>query len=181
MSRGRPRTYFHCHPAGDDPGELLDPDQQVTEPWGSPDHGRCDKCGGSGTTAYECLSCMEAGADLECPACQGRIRFEQTCPTCEGTGEIHRTERHGIAVFPTREGLYRYLAVKGAEVEGRVVVELDGPFSDDLDLDADEGALLVHPQRLVGVEPLDAEVVRAIRRRIGSEAEHEEEEGEVFR
>jgi len=47
---------------------------------------------------------MEGGTDPDCPACQGRIRFEQACPTCEGSGEIHRTRRRGLAVFPSREG-----------------------------------------------------------------------------
>jgi hypothetical protein len=166
----RARHFFHCHPAEEDPGVLLDPDNQVTEPWGEPEHGPCDKCRGGGTTVYECFSCMEVGADPECPACQGRVRFEQTCPTCEGRGEIHRTERHGLAVFHSREGLYRYLAWKSdAGIEGRVVVELAGELSEDLDLDADHGALLVFPERLVSVEPLDPEVVNAIRDRVGEE------------
>jgi DnaJ-class molecular chaperone len=166
----RPRTYFHCHPEGEDPGVLLDPGKQVSEPWGEPEHGRCDKCGGSGTTAYECFSCLEAGSDPDCPACQGRVRFEQTCPTCQGEGEIHRTRRGGIAVFPSREGLYRYLAWKNdAGLEGKVVVELKGKPSDDCDLDADHGALLVFPERLVSVEPLDPQVITAIRNRVGEE------------
>lgn len=165
------RTYFRCHSAGEDHGELLDPEQQVTEPWGSPDHGRCDKCGGSGTTVYECFSCVEGGSDPDCPVCQGRVRLEQTCPACQGAGEIHQTQRHGIAVFPSRKGLYRYLAVKDADVEDSVVVELEGPVSDDLDLDADEGALLIHPRRIVGVEPLDAEVVLSIRARAANGGE----------
>ena len=168
----RPRTFFHCHPAGEDPGVLLDPDEQFTEPWGEPEHGPCDKCEGRGATPYECFSCLEAGSDPDCPACQGRVRFEQTCPTCQGSGEIHRTRRQGIAVFPAREGLYRYLAWKSdASVEGKVVVELAGEISDDCDLDADHGALLVFPRELVSVEPLDAEVVRAIRDRTGEEDE----------
>lgn len=166
------RTFFHSCPVEADPGELLDPDNQVTEPWGEPEHGRCDKCGGSGTAVYECFSCMEAGADPDCPACRGRVRFEQTCPTCQGGGEIHRTRRRGIAVFPSRAGLYRYLAWKSdSEVEGKVVVELTGRLSDDCDLDADHGALLVFPERLVAVEPLDPEAIDAIRRRTGEEEE----------
>jgi hypothetical protein len=166
----RPRSFFHCHPEGEDPETLLDPDNQVSEPWGEAEHGACDKCGGKGTTAYECFSCMEVGAESECPACQGRVRFEQTCPTCEGSGEIHRTQRHGLAVFPNREGLLRYLAWKNdAGVEGKVVVELEGKLSEDRDLDADHGALLVFPDRLVSVEPLDPEVVASIRDRVGQE------------
>ena len=151
---------------------LLDPDQQVTEPWGEPEHGPCDKCEGERTTLYECFSCMEAGADPDCPACQGRVRFEQTCPACQGSGEIDHTQRQGVAVFPSREGLYRYLAWKNdASVEGKVVVELAGELSDDCDLDADHGALLVFPERLVSVERLDPEVVTSIRDRVGEEEE----------
>jgi hypothetical protein len=52
-----------------------------------------------------------------------------------------------------------------------VVVELAGELSDDADLDADHGALLIFPRELVSVEPLDAEVVRAIRDRTGEEDE----------
>jgi hypothetical protein len=115
---------------------------------------------------------LEAGSDSDCPVCQGRVRFEQTCPTCQGSGEIQRTRRRGIAVFPTREGLYRYLAWKNdSEPEGKVVVELIGRLSDDCDLDADHGALLVFPERVVAVEPLDPQVVEAISDRVGEEAE----------
>lgn len=100
------------------------------------------------------------------------MRFEQTCPACLGSGEIHRTRRRGVAVFPSREGLYRYLAWKNdAEVEGKVVVELAGELSDDCDLDADHGALLVFPARVVAVEPLDAERIASIRMRVGEEEE----------
>lgn len=172
MSAEPPRTFFHCHPAEEDPGVLLDPDQHLTGPWGEPEHGPCDKCEGAGTTAYECFSCLEAGSNPDCPACQGRVRFEQTCPACQGRGEIHRTRRRGIAVFPTREGLYRYLAWKNdAGIEGKVVVEMVGKLSQDRDLDADHGALLIFPEQLVSVEPLDAEVVRSIRGRTGEEEE----------
>lgn len=165
------RTYFHCHPKGEDPEALLDPGNQVSEPWGDSEEGRtCDKCGGSGTVLYECFSCMEAGADPGCPACQGRVRFEQTCPACVGSGEIHDTKRAGVAVFPRREGLYRYLAWKSdAGTEGKVVVELAGELSDDRDLDADHGALLVFPERVVSVERLDPAVVDSIRDRVGEE------------
>jgi hypothetical protein len=52
-----------------------------------------------------------------------------------------------------------------------VVVELAGELSEDCDLDADHGALLIHPDELVSVEPLDAEVVRSISNRAGEEDE----------
>jgi hypothetical protein len=159
-------TFFHCCPADADPRSLLDPDNQVTGPWGSPDHGPCDKCRGGGVALYECRSCLETGARAECPACEGRVRFEATCPACLGDGTIDRTRRHGVAVFPTLEGLYRYLAERDAHTEGKVVVELAGRLAEDLDLDADAGALLVHPEEIVEVQSLDQELIGAIRGRL---------------
>ncbi len=49
--------------------------------------------------------------------------------------------------------------VRDTEPEGKVVVELEGRLSDERDLDADAGALLVHPERIVAIEPLDAELL----------------------
>lgn len=163
---GAVRTYFHCCSAAADPELLLDPEQQFTEPWGGADHGRCDKCGGVGTTLYRCRSCVETGAKADCPACQGRVRFRETCPACLGDGQIDHTRRAGLAVFPAREGLYRYLAEKNANVNGKVVVELEGRPSEERDLDADAGALLVLPERIASVAPLDIELIKAIRERI---------------
>ena len=158
-------TFFHCCSAEEDPHALLDPDRQVTEPWGEHEHGPCDKCGGEGVALYECRSCLERGAEPQCPACNGRVRFSETCPACLGSGQITHTKRRGVAVFPAREGLYRYLAERDARVDGKVVVELEGRIGDERDLDADAGALLVHPERLISIEPLDRELVLAIRGR----------------
>jgi hypothetical protein len=160
------RTYFHCYAGDADPERLLDPDCQFTEPWGGPDHGRCDKCGGVGTTLYMCRSCIETGPRFDCPACQGRVRFRETCPVCLGDGQIDHARRAGLTVFLAREGLYRYLAEKNAKVTGRVVVELEGRLSAERDLDADAGALLVLPERIASVQPLDVELIEAIRERI---------------
>lgn len=163
MPNANGHRFFHCRSAEQDPQRLLDPAEQVTGPWGGPDHGPCDKCGGEGVALYECRSCLQAGAVPDCPACEGRVRFRATCPACLGDGVIDRTRRHGVAVFPTREGLYRYLAERDAELSGKIVVELEGRLGDELDLDADAGALLIHPQRIVAVEPLDAGLVRTLR------------------
>jgi hypothetical protein len=162
------RTFFHSCPADADPESLLDPERQFTTPWGSPNHGHCDKCEGETSVRYECKSCLEDGADPDCPACEGRVRFEGVCPACEGSGVIDRTRRRGIAVFPSRAGLYRYLAERGADVEDRVMVELEGELSEDGDLDADAGALLLHPSRVVAVQPFDAELIGAIRQRLAT-------------
>lgn len=159
------RTFFRSFPADADPAQLLNPDRQLTEPWGGHEHGPCDKCHGSGSLEYRCCSCLEAGSTPDCPACEGRVRFCGVCPACLGDGEIDDTVRRGIAVFPRREGLYRYLACKEtADLGDKAVVELAGPLSEELDLDADQGALLIHPERIVAVEPLDPEVVEDIRR-----------------
>jgi hypothetical protein len=159
------RTYFHCCSADADLSRLLDPREQFTEPWGSDDHGRCDKCGTEGVVLYECRSCLERGSRPECRACEGRVRFRETCPACLGEGYINHTRRAGIAVFPAREGLYRYLAEKNASVAGKVVVELEGRLSDERDLDADAGALLLLPEAIVEAVPLDLRVIAAIRGR----------------
>jgi hypothetical protein len=160
------RTYFHCCAADADPERLLDPERQFTEPWGAADHGRCDKCGGHGTTLYQCRSCLEMGAVADCPACQGRVRFRETCPACLGSGQIDHTRRAGIAVFPAREGLYRYLAEKNADVEGKIVVELEGRLSEERDLDADAGALLLLPEQIASSTPLNVELIAEIRERL---------------
>ncbi|HEV7770721.1 MAG TPA: hypothetical protein VGO66_08710 [Solirubrobacterales bacterium] len=53
--------------------------------------------------------------------------------------------------LPHPGGLYRYLAERDADPEGKVVVELEGTLSEERDLDADAGALLVHPQRILTI------------------------------
>jgi hypothetical protein len=159
------RSYFHCRSASEPLEGLLDLERQFAEPWGDADHGPCDKCGTTGVALYECRSCLERGPSPDCPACQGRVRFRETCPACLGDGQIDHTRRPGVAVFPSREGLYRYLAERNASVEEKLVVELEGRLSDERDLDADAGALLLLPERIVGATPLDAELIAAIRER----------------
>jgi hypothetical protein len=83
------------------------------------------------------------------------VEFEDLCPACEGSGEISRTKRGGVSVFPTEEGLYRYLVEQEAELEHTIVVEVAGGLSSDRDLDADSGALLVHPSAIVSACRLD--------------------------
>jgi RecJ-like exonuclease len=160
------RTFFHCCPADSDPRSILDPDRQFTEPWDGHDHGPCDKCSGVGSTLYVCRSCEEAGASPDCPACRGRVRFKETCPACLGNGEIDHTLRRGVAVFPVRQGLYRYLAERDDELEGKVVIELEGQLGEERDLDADTGALLVLPSAIKAVQPLDLSLIKSIRDRL---------------
>jgi hypothetical protein len=46
-----------------------------------------------------------------------------------------------------------------------MVVELEGRLSDERDIDADAGALLLMPERIVEATPLDTRLIAAIRER----------------
>jgi hypothetical protein len=156
------QTYVRVDPADQDPERLLDPDEQQSEPWSGTVYGRCDKCGGEGKTTHECESCKEQ-RDSGCPVCQGKVRYEDECPACEGTGEIDDSCRDGISVFPDEDGLYRYMLKRDADLDGCRLVELEGEPSPDEDFDADEGALLIRPTKVVDSRPLDHERLEALR------------------
>ena len=153
-------TYFHHYEADADPNQLLDPGNWVSTPWGGPDHGPCDKCGRSGRCRFRCFSCLEEGTRSDCPACGGRVEYEDVCPTCEGNGEITRTKRSGVSVFPTLGGLYRYLDERDADLSESVILELQGRLSADRDLDADAGALLIYPTAVISRRPIDEAPLR---------------------
>lgn len=157
------QTYVRVDPRDENPERLLDPDEQQSEPWAGTVYGRCDKCGGSGRTVHECESCKEL-RDPDCPACRGEIRYQDDCPACAGSGEIDDSCREGISVFPDEDGLYRYMLKRDADLDGCRVVELEGEESADEDFDADEGALLIRPSRVVDARPLDRERLEKIRR-----------------
>ena len=153
-SRRAVQTYFRLQSPDTPPEALLVPAHQECAPWGGGRTGPCDKCRGAGRTGHGCLSCLSAGRDPECPACDGRVRWKAACPVCRGTGEIDARVRHGISVFPRVEGLLEYMRRRDTDVDGSVLVELEGIHSDDADFDADEGALLIVPTRVVSVRPL---------------------------
>jgi hypothetical protein len=165
MHRSRATHYFRRWSATEDPEQLLEPENQWSTLWGAADHGPCEKCDGRGTVLYRCLSCLERTADSTCPACAGRVEFRDVCPSCEGDGTIDRTRRRGVSVFPAVDGLYRYIAERDAEAED-CVVELEGELTGDRDLDADAGAVLIRPTRIVGLHPFDYARFRALRARV---------------
>lgn len=162
-------SYFRVEPGDRDPERLLDPDEQESRPWSGTVRSRCDKCGGEGETEFECESCKASGgADPSCPSCHGELRYRDECPACEGTGEIDDSSRDGISVFPDEDGLYRYMVKRDADLDERCqLVELEGEPSGDEDFDADEGAVLIHPSRIVSVRPLDRGRLEQARRATG--------------
>jgi hypothetical protein len=155
---------FRMNPSSEDASRLLRKEGHWTEPWGSSeDSERCDKCEGSGRTGYECWSCLLTGARADCPVCSGKVRWEGECPVCRGSGRVDGSPRHGVSVFPTAEGLYHYMLAKEAEVSECVVVELEAEPADDVDFDADQGAMLVIPTRIIGCAPVDLGLAERVR------------------
>jgi len=155
------QSYFRGCAVDGDPAGFLVPENQISTPWGDLDHGPSDKCGGEGTAEYRCPSCLERVADVDCPACHGRVNYDDVYPACEGDGEITRTTRQGVSVFPrsrARIGTWP----SGPKLEGYVIVELEGELTGDRDLDADSGALLSRPSLVVSVHPLERERLAAI-------------------
>jgi hypothetical protein len=148
-------TFFRRFPHDEDPQDLLDPENQLSTPWGTADHGPCDKCNGECVIKYECLSCIAEGADSSCPACSGRVTFEARCPTCEGDGMIDRTRRRGVSAFPTEAGLYLYLAEERADLSDDRLLVMEGELTGDLDLDAERGAVLIAPTAILGSRDFD--------------------------
>jgi hypothetical protein len=161
------RSFFRIDSADKDPESCLVPAHQDCAPWGGGRTGSCDKCRGAGRTEHKCLSCLEAGADPGCPACHGELRYRDSCPACAGEGEIDDSRRQGVSVFPELDGLYRYMLKHDADLDGCQVVEIQGQPSGDEDFDADEGALLIRPERIVATRPLEPERVERLRREVG--------------
>jgi hypothetical protein len=133
-------TFFRLHPEDEAPEACLNPDEQVSEPWGGADLGPCEKCDAT-----------------------GRLDSYGQCPACKGTGEITETERRGVSVFRDPDTLYSYMLRRDNDMDDSVLVELEGSESDEPDWDADEGALLVFPTRIVRVEDLDRRRIDALR------------------
>jgi rRNA maturation protein Nop10 len=168
MTAGMTQRYYRVQSPEQDPQELLHPGNQVTEPWGEDHHGPCDKCQGTGRTDHECESC-KAGVDASCPSCAGSVFYERECPACGGSGRIDEPARRGISVFPDEDGLYRYMLKREGRLEGRALVVLAGELSEDEDVDADEGALLVRPTEVVEVRDVDRDCVERLRRELRQE------------
>jgi hypothetical protein len=58
------------------------------------------------------------------------------------------------------------LVEQEAELRDTIVIEVAGELSSDRDLDADSGALLVHPSAIVSCRPVDLTRIAAVRERL---------------
>ena len=161
-----PLVGYRMNFAGEHAERLLTEDGQWTEPWGDSEHGsRCDKCAGEGKTRHECWSCLLTVVRHDCPVCEGEVRWQATCPVCRGTGETDGAPRHGVSVFPTLEGLYHYMQAKGTKLDDCLIVALEAVKADDVDFDADQGALLVIPQAILRCGRTDPELAERVKAR----------------
>ena len=157
---------YRMNRAGDDPAVMLREEGQRTEPWGGSEHGAaCEKCQQTGETEYRCWSCLLTRPSPTCPACAGRVRWRAVCPVCRGEGVVDGAPRHGVSTYPKLEGLYHYMLVNGADLDDCMIVALDARRADDLDFDADQGAVLAIPTEIRDCVPVDEALVGRVRER----------------
>ena len=154
---------YRMNRAQEDPAELLAQENQCTEPWGGSEHGSpCDKCEQLGSTDHRCWSCLLTSPSADCPACAGALRWHDVCPVCRGSGVVDGAPRHGVSTFPKLEGLYHYMLARGTDLEDCLIVALDAHRADDVDFDADEGAVLVIPTGIPQCLSVDEELAAKV-------------------
>lgn len=125
-----PTRYYRVH-SGTEPVErLLSPDRWESRVWVGESYRRCEDCGGEGRT-YE---------------------TDEFCEPCRGQGDVEDVRR-GVSCCRSLEALRNYFAGCEANMEGDVVVELEGELSEDEDWDDASGAVLIYPSWIVSVVP----------------------------
>ncbi len=93
----------------------------------------------------------------------GEGRYLAECPACQGSGQIDDSQRDGVSVFPDEDGLYRYMIGRDGDVRDARLVVLEGEPSGDEDFDADEGAVLIRPTRVIEVRAPDLQRLDELR------------------
>jgi hypothetical protein len=142
-------TYYRVHDTSRcAPAALLEARHQRSIVWTGGVYRRCETCGGVGAVDGE--SYEDEDGDVTCDP--------EPCPArCDG-GQMRIESQAGVSVCRSIESLVQYFRYRAAYLgDDSVLVELEGePVEDDQDVDADEGALLVRPTRIVRVIPLGA-------------------------
>lgn len=127
-------TYYRIQPASRRVEDLLRPGHISCAMVGRLER-RCDECNGYGT-------------DMD----------DNTCTACRGKGHVEDV-RAGVSVCADIETLAAYFTSRSLNVAGDVLVELEGEESEDEDHDAADGALLIHPTRIVSVTPVEQSAI----------------------
>lgn len=136
-------TYYRIHDTGRcRPEDLLLSENQVSRVWQGVMYRQCPDCGGSGV---EDLGWCEA--DQRVLTCR--------CERCRGDGQEQMDRQDGVSVCRTIGQLEAYLADRSPSRANTVLVELEGDECDDQDLDAEHGALLVRPTRIISVRSIN--------------------------
>lgn len=115
--------------------ELLDPERWLSFHWSN--------------STRECRGCEDCGGTTE------------NLIQCYGEGVVDDV-RYGVSACRDEDELIDYLATVGADLEGCVLVELKGPYSDDDAHDEDLGEYLILPTEIVSVRPVTDEFVAQV-------------------
>jgi hypothetical protein len=146
-------TFYRIQERGRDPLALLDPESWVSRIWTGYAERECSTCRTTGRVRCSCADVDEC----ESSGCDG----SQSCDDCRGAGYVEDTERRGgVSCCRTYEELMTYFGRRDAALEDTVLVVLEGAESDIEDFDAEEGAVLVRPARIVKVRDFDPQEVQ---------------------
>lgn len=151
MSMSERNVYVRIQSGDRDPSELLDPARQTSSIWCGWADKQCPDCNGDG---HDFVWLDAADDDMTMVRCE----------TCVGTGRVDDTTRPGVSACETLDALYSYFAGRAADLEGAVVITMEADLAGEADWDEAEGAVLVRPTRIVGVEPVDMDRIRECER-----------------
>jgi hypothetical protein len=138
-------TYYRIQSADRDAAELLNPTHWVSRIWSDQ------------PAEVTCPDCVDGRVHVECPSwCDCGYPHHESYETCHGRGYLHEYERAGgVSCCRTLGELYAYFRGRDADLDGAVVVKLEGEVAEVEDFDAEHGAVLVRPTRIVDVGPLN--------------------------
>lgn len=118
-------TYYRVQPAHRDPAAMIGR-HNVSRPWTGDDR-------------------------VECPDCHG-----EGCERCRFAGDV-LASRRGVSCCASIDDLRAYFSgrIDAEQMEGDVIVVLEGEESEDRDYDAHHrgSPVLVHPTRIVEIIP----------------------------